>query len=58
VRHPLRDLQAWDNLRDWVHDALREAVGHDEWERGRADELLQEDEDLRKEVHPVLADVG
>ena len=58
VRHPLRDLQAWDNLRDWVHDALREAVGHDEWERGRADELLREDEDLRKEVHPVLADVG
>ena len=58
ARHPLRDLQTWDLIRDQLHDALRDAIGHEEWERGTQDELWREDEELRKEVRPILADVG
>lgn len=57
-RHPDSDLPKWEALRDQVHDALREAVGDDQWERSNPDELWREDEELRKAVRPVLADAG
>jgi hypothetical protein len=56
-RHPVSDLQNWKDLRAPVHEALREAVGYDERERNSADGLWREDEELRKIVRPVLADV-
>jgi hypothetical protein len=58
VRHPISDLQKWDELRDQVQEALRDAVGDAEWERSDPDELWREDAELRREVYPVLADVG
>jgi hypothetical protein len=58
ARHPYRDLETWDFIRDELHDALRDAIGHEEWERGHQRELWREDEELRKEVRPILADVG
>ena len=58
ARHPLRDLQTWDLIRDDLWDALRDAIGHEEWERGAQDELWREEEELRKEVRPILADLG
>ena len=58
ARHPTTDLEKWDAIREQVHDALREAVGDAEWERSDPDELWREDQKLRKEVYPVLADVG
>jgi hypothetical protein len=41
-----------------VHEALREAVGAAEWERSDPDELWEHEPNLRREVYPVLADVG
>jgi hypothetical protein len=38
----------------WAPDA----AGDDTWERSSPDDLWREDEDLRKAVRPVLADVG
>ena len=58
VRHPLGNLEHWEALRDRVHEALKEAVGDAEWEANDPDELWGKDEDLRKELRPVLADVG
>ena len=58
ARHPTTHLEKWDAIREQVHDALREAVGDAEWERSDPDELWREDQKLRKEVYPVLADVG
>ena len=42
ARHPLRNLQTWDLIRDDLWDALRDAIGHEEWERGAQDELWRE----------------
>ena len=39
-----------------VHEALREAVGDDGWERSDPDAVWREDAELRKAVRPVLAD--
>jgi integrase len=58
ARHPTTDLEKWDALRDQVHEALREAVGDAEWERSDPDECWRQNPKLRKEVYPVLADVG
>jgi len=61
ARHPLQNLRTWEDLRDQVHEALKEAVGDEVWERSapkELDDLWWEDEDLRKTVRPVLADVG
>lgn len=57
-RHPTSDLQKWEDLRDHVHEELRETVGEVEWERNDPNDLWREDEELRKEIRPVLADVG
>jgi hypothetical protein len=54
ARHPLRDLNAWDFIRDQLHDALRDAIGDDEWERGNQEEIWREDDELRNEVRPLL----
>ncbi len=37
---------------------FEQAAGDDKWERSNPDKLWWEDEELRKEVRPVLADVG
>ena len=58
ARHPVGNLQKWEDLRDRVHKALREAVGDDQWERNNPDDLWRDDEELRKAVRPVLADIG
>ena len=58
ARHPTTDLEQWDAIREQVHDALREAVGDAEWEHSDPDKLWPRDAKLRKEVYPVLADVG
>ena len=58
ARHPVSDNHKWDELRDRVREALREAAGDDEWERSDPDDLWREDAELRKAVRPVLADVG
>ena len=58
VRHPLWNVQTWGDLRDRVHEALKETVGYDEWEHSNPDNLWPQNEDLRREVRPVLADVG
>jgi integrase len=58
AKHPVNDQQKWEALRDQVHEALREAAGHDEWEHGDPDDLWREDPELRRAVRPVLADVG
>jgi integrase len=58
ARHPVSDGKKWEDLRDRVHEALREVAGDDVWERGDADGLWREDAELRKVVRPVLADAG
>jgi hypothetical protein len=58
AKHPVSDQPKWEALRDQVHEALREAAGDDEWERGDPDDLWREDPELRRAVRPVLADVG
>jgi hypothetical protein len=58
ARHPTSDLEKWDAIRDQVHEALREAVSDAEWERSDPDELWRQNPKLRKEVYPILADVG
>ena len=58
ARHPISDLQKWENLRDHVNEALREAVGDGHWEQNNPDDLWREDEELRTAVRPVLADLG
>ena len=57
-RHPVSDQRKWEHLRDQVHEALRDAVGDHEWEQNNPDDLWRDDEDLRKAIRPVLADVG
>jgi integrase len=58
ARHPVSDRQTWENLRDQVQGALREAVGDEQWEQNNPDDLWRDDEELRKAVRPVLADLG
>jgi integrase len=58
TRHPSHDVGSWEDLRDQVHDALREAASEEEWERSNPDALWREDAELRRAVRPVLADVG
>jgi integrase len=58
ARHPEGDLKKWEDLRDHVHDALREAVGEVEWERNDPSDLWRDDEELRRTIRPVMADVG
>jgi integrase len=58
ARHPASDLRQWEALRDEVHEAMREAVGDAEWERSEPDDLWRDDEELRRTVRPILADVG
>ena len=59
ARHPENDREHWEQLRDQMHDALRNAVGEKRWEEfDNPDELWRDDEKLRKTIRPVLADVG
>ncbi len=58
ARYPASDRHKWEELRDQVHDALREAASDDAWERSHHDALWREDAELRKALRPVLADVG
>jgi len=58
ARHPLSEKENWEQLRDKVHDAMREAIGDEEWEKGNPDDLWRDDEKLRELMRPVLADAG
>ena len=58
ARHPTSDLRTWEDLRDKLHEAEREAVGEDVWERSDPDELWREDEEFRKPMRPAFADAG
>ena len=58
AKHPVNKGSKWEALRDQVYEALREAAGDDEWERGNPDDLWREDAKLRNAVRPILADVG
>jgi integrase len=57
ARHTASDKDL-EQARDQVQDAMREAVGEKRWEENHPDELWEQDEELRKAVRPVLADVG
>ncbi len=59
-RHPMRDQEYWEGVRDRVGEALKEASGDEAWEADprRRDDLWRTDEDLKKAVRPVLADIG
>ena len=57
ARHASSDKD-WEQVRDLVQDAMREAVGEKQWEENHPDELWEQEEELRKTVRPVLADVG
>ena len=58
ARHPTSDLRTWEDLRDKLHEAERETVGEDVWERSDPDELWREDEEFRKAMRPAFADAG
>jgi hypothetical protein len=58
ARHPYGDLKTWEDLRDRVHEALKNALGEDRLENSDPDELWWNDDELRAEVRPCLADVG
>ena len=58
ARHPVTDREKWEDVRDQVHEALQEAAGDDRWHHNDPDDLWRDDEELREEVRPVLADVG
>ena len=57
ARHSSSDRD-WEQARDQVQDAMREAVGEKRWEENHPDELWEQEEELRTTVRPVLADVG
>jgi hypothetical protein len=48
----------WELALDKVKDAIQTAVGDKRWHENHPDELWEQDEQLRKAVRPVLADVG
>ena len=66
-RHPEGNITYWEHLQERVSDALQEAGGQ-EWfnagweprpeEPDKRDEMWWDEEDLRKAVRPVLADVA
>jgi integrase len=57
ARHSSNGIDA-EHARDQVQDAMRQAVGKRQWEENHPDELWEQDEELRKAVRPILADVG
>jgi integrase len=58
-RHPTDDVEKWEAIRDQVHEAVREEVGEERWERHpNPDDLWRRDPDLRKAIRPLLADLG
>ena len=48
----------WEEAFNQVQDAMQTAVGEHRWRENNSDELWEQDEELRKAVRPVLADVG
>lgn len=57
-RHPLSSREYWEQVRDRVHEAMREVVGDDIWDESDPDVLWKQDEDLRKAIRPLLQDAG
>jgi len=57
TRHSSDDKE-WECVRDQVQDAMRRAVGEKQGEENDLDELWEQDEELRRALRPVLADVG
>ena len=48
----------WEQALNQVQDAMQTAVGEHRWQENNPNELWEQDEELRKAVRPVLADVG
>ena len=48
----------WEQALNQVQDAMQRAVGEKRWQENNPNELWEQDEELRKAVRPVLADVG
>ena len=48
----------WEQARDQVQSAMREAIGEKQWEENDPNELWEHDEKLREALRPLLADVG
>ena len=48
----------WEQARDQVQSAMREAIGEKQWEENDPNELWEHDEELREALRPLLADVG
>src|SRR5262245_53060604 len=57
TRHSSDDKE-WECARDQVQDAMRHAVGEKQWEENDPNELWEQDEELRRALRPLLADVG
>jgi integrase len=57
ARHSSSDIDL-ERARDQVQDAMRKAVGEKRWQEDNPDELWEQEEELRRAVRPVLADVG
>ena len=58
ARHPFRQIEAWEDLKDEVQRSLRESVSEKVWEENDPDDLWREDEEVRKAVRPVLVDLA
>lgn len=58
AQHPQRPQDAWEALRDDIHEKLRTVVGEARWEANDPDELWREDEEVRQAIRPVLADAA
>ena len=48
----------WEQALNQVQDAMQTAVGEQRWQENNPNELWEQDDELRKAVRPVLADVG
>ena len=57
ARHSISDMDL-ERARDQVQGAMQNAVGERRWQEEDPDELWEQDEELRRAVRPVLADVG
>jgi integrase len=59
ARHPFQgDRERWEQTRDAVHEALRDTAGEARYEASDPDELWRTDENLRRQIRPLLADFG
>ena len=58
ARHPFGDSEWWEQLRDDVREAMREAVGVAIWEANDPDDLWRREEDVRAAKAAPLVPIG